>query len=282
LVIDPGATINVDVAFLPTDVVEYSGTLQMDSDARIVPDTVAVIGEGISEPVAVCGADPPIVTAIHGSFHFDATASYDPSGRPITAQWQLVSVPQGSNVTLPAFTGARIGPITPDVVGDYSAEVVVTNDLGVASEPCLATATAEVDADLWIEMTWQHAEDIDLHLIRNNASMDSSGDCYFANCRNGLSWDGPGTADDPYLDRDDMTGTGPENINIADPAANRYKVVIYDYPGSRHTGTNNVRVRVYIAGALLHDSMHTVTGERDIVDVAMIDWTVSPPTVTPL
>jgi hypothetical protein len=281
--IPAGDTVNVEVVFTPDDALDYAALLVMDSDARVVPDVVSAIGTGASVPVALCGADPPVVAALHDTFHFDASQSYDPGGRPITAQWQLVSVPSGSSVTLPSNSGARVGPIAPEVVGNYVAQVIVTNDLGVSSEPCVATAVAEADADLWVEMTWQYDEDIDLHLIRNNAAFNSTaGDCYYANCRNRLSWDAPGSADDPILDRDDRTGTGPENINLTSPASNTYRVVIYDFPDSRHSGSNNVRVKVYLAGVLRHDSVHTMYGERDQIDVALIDWTVSPPTVTPL
>jgi hypothetical protein len=169
-------------------------------------------------------------------------------------------------------------------VGDYTAQLVITNDLGVSSEPCVATATAEADADLWIEMTWQHAEDIDLHLIRDGGSFESnSDDCHFRNCRNGLSWDAPGTADDPYLDVDDVSGTGPENINMSSPASTRYRVVIHDWNDSRYSGvTNDVRVKVFVGGILAHDSTHTTYNEGDVIDVVEIDWTVTPPVLTPL
>lgn len=234
-------------------------------------------------PVAVCSANPTQLVAIHETVRFIGNQSYDPQGRPLSAQWTFVSTPPGSSVTMPGGTGLNRGPITPDNIGDYVAELVVTNNLGISSFPCTATATATVNADVWVELSWTHDEDLDLHLIRGNAARSSSGDCHFRNCRGGLAWGAAGTADDPYLDIDDIRGNGPENINIASPENVRYTVTVEDwYWANDYTGANPFRVRIFLQGILAFDRNFSVSGERDWVDIAEIDMRGTIPVVTPL
>ena len=51
-----------------------------------------------------------------------------------------------------------------------------------------------------------------------------------------------GSADDPYLDLDDIWGTGPENINIAAPYPDLYHVGVHDHPFNAYTGANPTTV----------------------------------------
>jgi hypothetical protein len=57
------------------------------------------------------------------------------------------------------------------------------------------------------------------------------------------SWDAPGTLDDPGLDDDDTSGTGPQNINIAVPVVgNTYRVGVHHFAGS---GCRTATVSIY-------------------------------------
>lgn len=280
--VDAASATSVEVTFSPEDLIAYTGTLALQSDAREPTGDLETRGHGADVPVAVCAGDPPVVTAIHETFNFLGAGSSDPLGRPLTAQWSLVSIPTGSAFLLGPANTRDIGPYEADVVGDYVTELVVTNDIGFSSEPCQATVSAEPNADLWVELFWEHADDFDLHLVRGNAPMRGAGDCYFANCQNGLSWGGAGQADDPFLDLDDITGLGPENINIAAPAPNTYRVVVHDFPGRTYRQANQFTVKIYLEGALVLEEVRSVTGENSETDVAVIDLNAQPPTVTPL
>ena len=89
--------------------------------------------------------------------------------------------------------------------------------------------------------------DVDLHLLRPeaNAWFDNAGDCHYANCRQGLSWDAAGSEDDPRMDIDDTEGHGPENINIDRPVeGNTYRVGVHYYDQARW-GDSDAYVSVF-------------------------------------
>jgi PKD repeat protein len=264
----------------------YEMSLVVTNDLGLTSPACAVTVQASADaPVAVCSASPPVVAAIHETFRLLGSSSYDPSGRPITgATWTLTGRPPGSALVLPAGSGPDTAPLSADVVGTYTAELVVTNDLGVASAPCEATVTAEADSALWVELSWQHAEDIDLHLVRGTGDTFSSDDCYFANCRSGLAWGGPRVLDDPILDLDDISGTGPENINIPEPVADTYTVVVHDYDwgSANFGGANTATIKVYVDGILYLLDSRVLVGEDAEEAVAEIDLTGMMPVVTPL
>ncbi|HMU81022.1 MAG TPA: choice-of-anchor D domain-containing protein [Microthrixaceae bacterium] len=271
-----GESLMVDVGFSPEQVATYTSKLSVTSDATHRLPAGTASGQGATGPVAVCWSDPPTVAAIHETFELIGWDSYDLMGRPLTASWRWVSKPRGS--AAPALNRQlNQGPLTVDVVGDYVAELVVTNDLGMVSAPCQTTVHAIADMDLWVEMFWEHAEDMDLHLARGTADLFSAGDCYYQNCLNGLEWGQAGDLDNPSLDLDDTTGTGPENINIARPAANTFRVAIHDHPFRKYQGANDVTINVYLFGQFEYTDTRTLVGEDDVVEVVEIDWTVSPP-----
>ncbi|TNE87605.1 MAG: hypothetical protein EP330_18085 [Deltaproteobacteria bacterium] len=226
----------------------------------------------LEAPVAVCSANPDTVRPPFETSTFYGQDSYDPQGHTITNYaWQLVAAPQGSSVSLGA-SGAN-ATITPDQAGIYTAQLVVTTDDGRVSDPCTADLNAIPAEALWIEMFWEQAEDIDLHLLAPGGSLESGTDCYYLNCTGGLEWGAAGQADNPSLDIDDITGTGPENINIGAPAFGTYKVVVHDFEwGSDYTGSNNVTVNIYVDGQLEFTATKPFTGEGAYIDYAEIDW----------
>lgn len=247
------------------------------------PCFVTITATEPDRPVAVCEAVPPQLVAIHEDFDLRGNQSYDPQGLPLTASWQFLQVPAGSAVTMPGTTALNRNNITPDTVGNYVAELTVTNSAGVSSFPCTTSARATVNADLWVELSWSVREDIDLHLIRANGSRNSGQDCHWDNCRNGRPWGAAGTADDPYLDIDDRFGRGPENINIATPERLRYTVTVHDFPGNGDfRGNNDVRVRIFVLGTPMYDQTFVMSGENTWRDVAEVDLRGTVPVVTPL
>ncbi len=231
-------------------------------------------------PVAVCDASPNPVTPPFEAATFDGSGSYDPDDIAIVSYvWELVSSPPGSTLPMPA------GPITspirsgfvPELAGDYVARLTVTNERGNENS-CEITLNAVPTQDLWVEMFWQYSgDDMDLHVLAPGGVLETDSDCYYANCVDygwgSLDWGQSGYAgDDPRLDLDDISGTGPENINIGEPATGVYTVVVHDYPGSQYAGGNNVTVNIYLGGALEFSDTRTISGEDTYTYFARIDW----------
>ena len=152
------------------------------------------------------------------------------------------------------------------------------NDRCMVSEPCTVSVNAVPNENLWVEMHWEHSgDDMDLHLLRNNGAYESEDDCYYGNCipdmyGSILSWGEEGTLDDPRLDLDDIEGTGPENVNIEEPASGLYTVVVHDFPSSVYQGENKVTVRIHLDGEVVYEGTKSISGEDSYVPFAMIEW----------
>jgi hypothetical protein len=271
----PGERAPVRVAFTPSGAGEYDGTLWVGSDA---PSGIASAPlHGVSGlPIAVCSVTPDTVAANAEEATLDGSASYDPEGGALVAwTWTLLSRPAGSGAVLPGFDTAMVEGFQADLAGVYEFALVVENEAGLLSEPCITTLEAVPAQDLWIELYWEHdGDDLDLHLLAPGGTLTTAEDCYFANCvGGGLDWGIPSDAmDNPRLDIDDIPGTGPENINIASPVDGVYTVYVHDYPGSVYNSDNAATVRVYLGGALAFTDTVTIGGENDYVPVAEIVW----------
>jgi hypothetical protein len=238
--------------------------------SREVPDE--------ERPIAVCDASMLEMLPIYDETDLLGAESYDPNGYElIEYEWNMVEQPTGSASILGAGDANRYS-FNPDMAGEYVFELVVTNDRCVQSDPCQLTIKAIPGADMWIEMSWSQAnDDMDLHLVADNAPYESDGDCYYGNCVTddwgGLNWGDPGrSVDDPSLDLDDIEGTGPENINIIEPEEGSYKVVVHDYPGSVFHESNQVNVRIYLGGELIYEESKNISGEDSYTPFAEISW----------
>lgn len=276
---EPGAFVELTITYT-SDGSETIGDLQILSNDPADPNlgvpllagAEAIVDTGdsgdtdppLSQPVAVCSADPAEVLAIHESADWVGNSSYDTDGGSITDySWTLYSAPAGATATMPGGTANRRG-FTPDVAGEYVGELVVTDNDGLVSEPCYATLNATAGDGLWVEMFWTNSgDDMDLHLLDDGGTLATDSDCYYANCTwGGLDWGVRGnTSDDPILDLDDIPGTGPENINISSPDRGTYTVYVHDYPGSAYIGRNDVTVNVYFASRLVWTDTRNINSE---------------------
>jgi len=218
--------------------------------------------------------------------------------------WEFLERPGGStvNFTNPEgvdtqFTFAN-GLIGVDLAGRYRVRATVTDDLGTQSvNECEINFEAIPTDTILAQLTWDTSYgDMDLHLIRQNDSDDryctsgypgnevsesctaddTAGDCYYANCKatsgNRPNWDDDAATreGDPSLDVDDLSGYGPENINIDLAVPGNYLVAI-DHFSSSGPGSVGNTVRIYLYGQLQAEFWRDLT-DSDWWEVAIIHW----------
>ena len=273
------------------------------SDTSTVFTTIVSAGPN---PQAICSAQPTITTPPFGITTFDGSSSND-DGTIVSYQWTLITQPNGSAESLMTPTSSTTDIVT-DMAGIYTAELIVTDNDGLTGS-CQVSVEAIPEEDLRVEMFWTEAgDDMDLHLLPTgywdqhgcniyNSSSLRSEICYFSNCKassstglNSVDWGvardsstNLGYDDDPYLDLDDISGVGPENINIEMPenTTDEYVVVVHDYSGSGDpTISNDVTVNVYLDGALTNTQTIGISGEDTYQTFFSIDYASG--TVTPM
>lgn len=274
--IDAGMSTDVEVSLSPTEYGDFSDTVIVASNDPDGAQTLELYGSSASQPVAVCSVAPNPVATLHETATFYGSGSYDPMGLTITNySWQLTSVPAGSAATMPGGNGANRSGFVADLAGTYEAELKVMNSAGIWSEGCHVTLESIPDENFWVEMFWVHSgDDMDLHLLAPGGTLLSNKDCYYGNCVGwGLDWGVTGDpADNPVLDLDDISGIGPENINIEDPFTGLYTVYVHDYPGSSYQPAQDVTVRIYVGGLLTWTGTKSIAGEDTYVPFAEVDW----------
>ena len=272
----PGGVTTMDVTLIATSGGSISETITVDVDEPgydASAELRATVGEG--GPIAVCSVTPTEVEPNRETADWIGRESYDTDGYNITTwDWTLYSQPGGSTANMPPGSADR-NNFAPDLAGEYVGQLIVKNELGVESDPCYATLTATPIENLWIQMYWTHSgDDMDLHLLKPGGTLETNGDCYYANCVGGrLDWGVSGdTSDDPALDMDDIPGTGPENINIDYPQNGTFTVYVHDYPGSAYQPANDVTVVIFLGGAQVWTDTRTISGENSYTPYAEIEW----------
>lgn len=220
-----------------------------------------------------CGSRSLNVSAIERGRFFGVPTS---AAYQITSAWTSGVIPAG---------GAQVVEITysPGRAGLDSGFFLVRNDdpsnaaarvnvSGTAQSPPIA------DQDIHVEVEWDSNEtDVDLHLLLlPGQGLFCDNDCYFSNPEPdwGIAND---WQDDAFLDRDDVDGYGPENINIAHGIDGKtYRVVLHywrDNYNNSSTSASNVTVRLYIRGALIQTwgPVH-LSSTSDTKNVFEVDW----------
>ena len=303
----PGTAISVRLYARPTSTAVTTGGFVIQSTDPGKPE--------LTVPLSVTGADTPTAVAriksINGITNNDPNPLVEPlddvvlsadlssaarAGGSITQwRWDIIEQPAESALRLSApteeETGFRfdsaLGIVSGvDVAGTFVVRLTVTDDLGASSSNDARVTINAIPRDgLHIQMTWDQPEnDIDLHLVRNAATnWCSSDDCYYMNCgtASGLNWD-QNPARRPHLDIDDVSGFGPENINIESPADGVYTVGVAFFGGDTPAV---VTVKVFIGGALRGEYFQQFTSggaSGDFWEPARIEWNAGGATVVDL
>lgn len=254
---------------LPNATAETCNGLDDDCDGRVDDD-----GACNQPPVVTC---PGPMTVNANTTVTLSTSATDPNGDALSCAWSVVSRPSTSSGT---FTNQSCGSAKyfADVAGTHQVRFTATDPYG-ASASCVTDITVLPTGDLWVELTWDRKADFDLHLRHPSHSGNigtangwnsSPYDCHWKNKT--PSWDATGTADDPSLDRDDYTGTGPENIRINVPSTSHsYAVGVHLFSataGSAITAT----VKVYCSGQLAATKTRSFNKIEDLWIVGAVQF----------
>jgi hypothetical protein len=302
LFIAPGTATSVRLFANPPTPNAMSGTWIIPSNDVANP-TVEV-------PLNVLGAEAPTAVAevlsINGVTNNDPSPQVQPlddvvltgehsvaanaMGTIVAWQWEIISQPNESSVVLTNPTGQTTGfqfdsaggTFTGlDVAGTYEIGLTVTDDgtppLTSSNEATVVLNSIPQDA-LHVQLTWDSPDyDIDVHVIKDGGPWCSQQSCYYGNCKQTATlrpeWDGVAgpTSGDPSLDIDDLSGYGPENVNIDVPVNGSYRVGVHAYS---FTLTEEVfaTLKIFINGALAFEDARLLAAGRDFWEVAEVQW----------
>jgi hypothetical protein len=312
------------LSFSPREEKIYNATLVIVSDDPVMPERrVSILGRGTANicPQARSVQDEFYVLPLD-TIVLDGTPSVDqdgPNNLPVGYEWVITSRPQGSvsqlverfdNPQQPADGGRPDDETTPtalffiDLPGYYTAELRVTDQFGLTSldcrNPSIVTILAEPDEAIQVQLSWEAANeddlsqdrsgDLDLHLKHPNAGswFSQPYDCFFNNPD--PDWgqlDNP--RDNPFLDLDDFSGTGPENLTLAIPEdttllGGEYVVGVDYYENIDRIdgweyGPIKAYIRIFINGVPTWDyteggdpGFKLMNGRKHFWEVASISW----------
>jgi len=236
--------------------------------------------------------------------HLDARQSYAPFGEIAAYNWSIIAWPEGTPrpLMVPNFTDPQ--PVVElNVVGLYTFGLKVRDELNNASgsEACPdATYTVIVQPDqaIHVELTWVtpgdpdetdvgdgKGTDLDLHFAHQNAigpDIDGDGerdrwfdkkwDVFWFNKQPSWGSFDPNAKDDPSLDRDDVDGAGPENMNLGVPEDGvTYRIGVHFW-NDWSFGPVSATVKVYHYADLIYQVTHPGLAEWEMWCVGEIHW----------
>ena len=266
-------------------VVSWSPCVGVTASSAEVCDGLDNDCDGISDEGGLCSTPPAVTCPPDRTVNANSTVALlttatDAEGDTFTCEWDVASRPATSAGNFSAPTNCRQTNYFADVVGAHNVRFTATDSNGQKST-CATTITVLPVGDLWIELTWDKPNDMDLHLQHPNAGNSHSPlawspvngptDCFFA--EKNPSWDAAGTADDPSLDRDDEVMTGPENIRINSPVVGqKYTIGVHNYAYNAAPSAVNATVKVYCAGSLVATKTRAFTMEGDMWVMGTIEY----------
>lgn len=285
------------------------GTLLVGSNAFDAQLPVALSGAGSD-----VDCPTPVITVAQGEevipqtvLNLSGRQSYAPFGGITAYNWTITEWPEGTPrpSMLPSFTDPA--PLVEvNSVGFYTFKLNVRDQYGNSSgapacPDALFTVLVQPDQAIHIELTWVtpnagattedgegRGTDLDLHFAHQNAVgpdldgdelpdpwFDQTWDVFWYNpSPNWGSFD-PATRDDPSLDRDDIDGGGPENLNLAIPEDGVSYSIGVHYWNDWRFGVTNANVKVFHYADLVYDATLDGMNPLDLWCVGSIRWPVA-------
>jgi hypothetical protein len=259
-----GDSVPLDVDFRPQSSGEHTAKLVLTTNGLEPMTTIELAGR-VEVGALVCTPDPVDFGEVvrGGSTSIELRCVSTGSLRFLGAEKtgsELFSIraPPASDLGQDASITIGVAFAASGPQSDHEGAIVLRYQNAEGDTAANIPLTARVVApdpgsnDIAIFLFWDtELTDMDLHLIEpGGVPFDSAGsDCYFQ--RPTADWGVPGdSTDDPFLDRDDFDGVGPENINLANAAPGSYEVYVHYYADNR-TGASIANLEVHGGGTTL-------------------------------
>lgn len=220
-------TVDVEVGFTPFEPGSYTDELRitMSQGTSFTVDLLGRTADTSECPEAVvrCENDRTgfwgIVLDAEVGDLITCNGDVSTGSAAITEYYWELDAPSASGVEAPSDDDTNVWEFVVDAPGTYSVTLGVGDADGTPScEDDVARIEAEepaagVGPEVTIQLTWGATGDLDLHLLRGDATYSSTpGDCHYANVN--PDWGASGAPNNPTLDRDDTDGFGPETITV--------------------------------------------------------------------
>ncbi len=281
---------------LDTAVVVVSAPDSPNTPVNVPVNGFGSVGDCPTAVIQVLEGDAVVPQTV---LHLDASQSY-----PNIAKYKWEVTPPAGSVSkfTPTDTNKTV-TFTPNVAGDYTFRLTVSDDQGKEScAPAAKLVKVLPDQAIHVELIWHTpgdtdesnegpnaGADLDLHFAHPYAAtaidLDGDGtpdpwfadgyDCFWFNCGSGkvLEWGSydPNVDDNPHLDRDDTDGAGPENLNLTLPEDGKLYSVGVHYYDDHGFGVSTSTVRIYVYGQEQFEDVYDIK-KKDLWYVATIDW----------
>ncbi|PIE19205.1 MAG: hypothetical protein CSA66_02860, partial [Proteobacteria bacterium] len=282
------------------------GTVTVASDAfeSLVEVEVRGAGAEVECPtprISVAEGEEVIPQTV---LHLDGTGSYAPFGAIEDYRWRIIQPEGSASVMVPSYTDPQ--PVFEvNVVGSYVFQLDVSDEFGSSSgsDECPTaeyTVLVQPDQAIHVELTWVtpgdadetdtgegHGSDLDLHFAHQSANgpdldgdglpdpwFDDDWDAFWYNTEPNWGSFDPNAKDDPSLDRDDIDGAGPENLNLSAPEDGVTYAIGVHYWNDWGFGAADATVKVFHYADLVYDATLPAMERLDMWCVGKIHWPV--------
>ncbi len=309
LIVPVGSKVLVNIQFTPDveNPLDGEGLPIMDLGTIIIRNNsfyqnkdVAVDGFGSPDicPTAIIECDqgseviPQTALNLHGENSFAVTGTIQ------KYLWEAAQ-PNGSQSVFEPNETFPNPKFEVNVAGKYTFYLTVWDEKN--NDSCFKAeyeVTVIPDEAIHIELLWvtpgdedetdegtNAGSDLDLHFAHPFAGMDDIDndgkpdpwfdqpfDCYWFNAHPKWNSFDPAVDDDPGLDRDDIDGAGPENINLNIPENNTVYTVGVHYWNDHGYGEAKATLRVYIYAQLVFEVSGVTLKELDMWEAATVAW----------
>ncbi|MBL8784106.1 MAG: choice-of-anchor D domain-containing protein [Deltaproteobacteria bacterium] len=288
------AKVVVPVTYLPGSVavlgndgqfVQDEGLLQITSNAYLSQVDIPLRGFGTDGrcPVAKITIAEGAEVIPQTNLHLSGRQSTSSNGTINNFEWTVIQ-PNGSTSTLRPSKFVAEPTFEANIIGEYIFRLKVFDALGNescsdAEQRVIVTSNDAIHVELlWntptdADQTDLVGADVDLHFLHPSAAgayFHQRFDCYWENTT--PEWGFASPQDNPRLDRDDVDGAGPENLNVDVPEQGvRYQVGVH-YWDDWGFGPSTTTVRIYIYGQLRDQWADVRLVVNDMWDTHYIDW----------